>query len=68
MTDEQIAELMANIDTLGKMVTGLYALVVVVGLYLAWSLRKLARNQVDSARLLEEATARLEKDLADQGE
>jgi len=68
MTDEQIAELMANIDTLGKMVTGLYALVVVLGLYLGWSLRKLARNQVDSANLLEQATARLEKDLAEPGE
>jgi len=68
MTDEQIAELTADIDTLGKMVTGLYALVVVVGLYLAWSLRKIARNQVDSARLLQQATARLEQDLADQGD
>ncbi len=68
MTDEQIAELMANIDTLGKMVTGLYGLVAVVGVYLAWSLRKIARNQVDAAKLLEQATARLEKDLADQGD
>jgi len=63
MTEEQAAELMANIDTLGKLVTGLYALVVVVGIYLAWSLRKIARNQVDSARLLEQATARIESDL-----
>jgi hypothetical protein len=67
MTEEQIAELMADIDTLGKMVTGLYALVVVVGLYLAWSLRKIAKNQVDSAKLLEQATARLEKDISRQG-
>jgi len=63
MTEEQAAELMANIDTLGKLVTGLYALVVVVGIFLAWSLRKIARNQVDSARLLEQAAARIESDL-----
>ncbi|MFO8013398.1 MAG: hypothetical protein R6X20_08845 [Phycisphaerae bacterium] len=67
MTEEQITELLADIDTLGKMVTGLYALVAVVGLYLAWSLRKIAKNQVDSARLLEQATARLEKDIGQQG-
>ncbi len=67
MTEEQITELLADIDTLGKMVTGLYALVGVVGLYLAWSLRKIAKNQVDSARLLEQATARLEKDISQQG-
>jgi hypothetical protein len=63
MTEEQIAELMANIDTLGKMLTGLYALIVVVGVYLALSLRKIARNQVDAATLLEQATARIEKDI-----
>jgi len=63
MTEEQAAELLANVDTLGKLVTGLYALVVVVGLYLAWSLRKIAQNQVTSATLLEQAAARIESDL-----
>jgi len=57
-----------KIDRLGELVIGLYGLVVVVGIYLGWSLRRIARNQVDSARLLEQATERLEKDLAEQAD
>jgi len=63
MTEEQYLALIDKVDTLGSLITGLYALVVVVGLYLAWSLRKIAKNQVDSAKLLEQGVARLESDI-----
>ena len=67
MTEEQIAQLQDAIETLRFLLTGLYILVGVVAVYLGWSLRKVAKNQVDSARLLEQATARLEKDIGKQG-
>jgi len=68
MTDEQLTQILEGIDHLGSLITGLYVLIAVVGLYLAWSLRKIAKNQVDSAKLLQQSTARLEQDLAEQGE
>ncbi len=66
MDTSALTTLAEKIDRLGELVIGLYGLVVVVGIYLGWSLRRIARNQVDSARLLEQATERLEKDLAEQ--
>jgi len=63
MTEEQYLTLIENIDTLGSLITGLYALVVVLGLYLAWSLHRIARNQVDAAKLLEQGVARIENDI-----
>jgi len=68
MTDEQLTQILEGIGHLGSLITGLYVLIAVVGVYLAWSLHRLARNQVDSAKLLQQATARLEQDLAEQGE
>lgn len=67
MTEEQIAQLQDSIQTLRFLLTGLYVLVGLVAVYLGWGLRKVAKNQVDSARLLEQATARLEKDIGEQG-
>jgi hypothetical protein len=67
MTEDQIAQLQDSIQTLRFLLTGLYILVGVVAVYLGWGLRKVAKNQVDSARLLEQATARLEKDIGGQG-
>jgi Tfp pilus assembly protein PilN len=67
MTEEQIAQLQDSIQTLRFLLTGLYVLVGLVAVYLGWGLRKVAKNQVDAARLLEQATARLEKDIGEQG-
>jgi len=67
MTPDQVEQLQDSLQTLRFLLTGLYVLVGVVAVYLGWSLRRVTRNQVDSARLLQQATARLEQDLADQG-
>ncbi len=63
MTEEQVAELMGKLDTIGSLVTWLYVLVAVVGLALGLSLRKVAKNQVAAAELLKQGVARIESDL-----
>jgi len=68
MTPDQVEQLQDSIQTLRFLLTGLYVLVGVVAVYLGWSLRRVTRNQVDSAKLLEQATTRLEQDLADRGD
>ncbi len=63
MTEEQAAEVLKNLSTIGSLVTWLYVLVGVVGLALGWSLHRLAKNQVAAAELLKQGVARIESDL-----
>jgi len=55
MTEEQAAEVLKNLSSIGSLVTWLYVLVGVVGLALGWSLHRLAKNQVATAELLRQA-------------
>jgi len=63
MTPEQIENLQHSMQTLRFLITGLYVLVGVVAVYLGWSLRKVTRNQINSAELLRQAVSRIESDI-----
>ena len=63
MTPEQVENLQHSVQTLRFLITGLYVLVGVVAVYLGWSLRKVTRNQINSAELLRQAVSRIESDI-----
>lgn len=63
MTPEQLADLVSKIDRVGTLTTVVLIIEVLLGIALVIAHARIARNQVATAELLEQAVAKLESEL-----
>ena len=67
MTPDQVTQLFTDIDSLGKMVTAMLVVQVVIAAGLFWAHMRIVKNQAITADLLRQAVAQIESDLPAAG-
>ena len=63
MTPEQVTELMENVDRVGALTTVVLVVEVLIAIALAYAHVRITRNQVALSDLVQQAAAKIERDL-----